>query len=142
MTFKYLNSSDIDLILSIQRDNFPDGWNERQLISGFNDNLSVICLEDKGETVGLIIYSLAVDTADIEGVVVITSARKKGYGKKLVEFALSELKSKNIGKVFLEVRESNFPAISLYNSCGFSKISVRKKYYSDGENAIVMLREI
>ncbi len=143
MTFRSLNKNDIDLILSIQKDNFPDGWNETQILSGFYDYLlTVICLEVDGKAVGFISYSLPIDIADIEGLVVISSERNKGYGKMLLEYALDELKAKKVQKVLLEVRESNIPAINLYKSCGFNEISVRKKYYSDGENAIVMIKEI
>lgn len=39
---------------------------------------------------------------------------------------------------FLEVRLSNSPAIKLYESLGMSRVQIRKKYYSDGEDALVM----
>ncbi len=143
MIFKELSACDIDLILSIQKDNFADGWNKEQLLSGFNGgNLFAIQLQIDGKTVGLITYSVSFDTADIEGVTVVGSERKKGYGKLLMAFALAQLKNKNVTDVFLEVRRSNLPAIALYSACGFNKISERKKYYSDGEDAVVMKKEI
>jgi len=42
--------------------------------------------------------------------------------------------------VFLEVRESNAPARALYGRAGFVSIAVRKKYYGDGEDAVVMVK--
>ncbi len=142
MTFRELKKQDIELMLAIQKAHFPDGWNREQLLSGFNDNLlSAICLDVDKKVVGFISYSLTVDVADIEGVVVRSEERKKGYGKLLLQHLLSTLKGV-AEKVFLEVRESNVPAIALYKSCGFSEISVRKKYYSDGENALVLVKEL
>ena len=41
---------------------------------------------------------------------------------------------------YLEVRENNFAAIDLYNKFGFQQISLRKEYYSNGEDAIVMIK--
>jgi len=41
--------------------------------------------------------------------------------------------------VLLEVRRTNRPAIRLYRSLGFSAIGVRRRYYSDGEDAIEMM---
>ena len=67
------------------------------------------------------------------------SARKRGFGRFLVNALLCE--GVKLGAKFatLEVREENKAARSLYSSLGFLEIAVRKKYYSDnGENAIVM----
>ena len=43
--------------------------------------------------------------------------------------------------VFLEVKRTNFPAINLYLGFGFEEIDIRKKYYIDGEDALVMFRK-
>ena len=63
------------------------------------------------------------------------SRRGNGVGKALVSAFVSEVKSRGVKKIFLEVRESNASAIKLYRSAGFTFLSVRKKYYADGENA-------
>ncbi|HJL63885.1 MAG TPA: GNAT family N-acetyltransferase, partial [Candidatus Marinimicrobia bacterium] len=60
----------------------------------------------------------------------------RGYGKKLLQYTLSELGTET--DVFLEVRESNLPAIKLYSEFNFEEIGVREHYYSDGEDAIIM----
>ena len=56
--------------------------------------------------------------------------------------AESKLVSLGVNKVFLEVRSSNISAIALYEKKGYTKISVRKKYYADGEDALVMVKEL
>ena len=61
--------------------------------------------------------------------------------EKIYQQALEDIKEKGVGKVFLEVRKSNSVAIKLYGDLGFNLVSERKKYYSDGENALVMLKE-
>ncbi len=143
MNFVRLLKKDIDLILSVQKDNFKDGWNKAQLISAFDGgNFYALAIEEGGVTVGIITYSLSFDTADIESVVVVSSERKKGYGKLLVERAVLDLEERGVKSILLEVREFNLPAIALYTACGFSKISVRKKYYFDGENAVIMQKEL
>lgn len=143
MKFRTLCADDIDLILAVQKDDFPDGWNREQILSGFNQNhINALCLEENDKPLGLIIYSVSIDVADIEGLVVVSTERRNGYGKILLERALIEIAEKGVKKVLLEVRESNFPAISLYKSCGFKEISIRKKYYADGENAVILIKEI
>ena len=80
--------------------------------------------------------------ADIEGIVVDKEFRNKGYAIELLDFAQAELKNQGVEKIFLEVRKSNQPAKSLYLKKGYKEISVRKKYYNDGEDAVVMAKEI
>ncbi|MBR6071231.1 MAG: ribosomal protein S18-alanine N-acetyltransferase [Acholeplasmatales bacterium] len=62
----------------------------------------------------------------------------KGIGTKLLCHVLDELYSKGANNSILEVRESNNRAIGLYSKVGYKKIHIRKNYYSDMEDAIVM----
>ena len=143
MTFLELSKKDINYILSVQQGNFKDGWNENMLASAFDEGrFYAIALEIDDLPIGLITFSVAVDTADIEGVVVVCSMRNKGYGLSLINSAESKMKSLGVQKSFLEVRESNTPAIALYRKAGYTEVSVRKKYYNDGENAVVMVKEL
>ena len=143
MTIIRLTEKDVEEIVKIESENFSDGWNKDMLVSAFETGrFNCLALKVDGQIVGLITYSLSFDTADIEGVVTIKEHRGKGYGKLLVNDALSKIKGDGKEKVFLEVRESNIPAIALYSSVGFNKISVRKNYYQDGETALVMVKEL
>ena len=63
----------------------------------------------------------------------------QGYGEKLLSYFMNQLDEDIC--IILEVRKSNFPAINLYLKFGFSELGIREKYYSDGEDAIVMKRE-
>ena len=60
----------------------------------------------------------------------------------LIQGLEKALLEKNIEKIFLEVRLSNLPAQNLYIKNGFNRINVRKSYYSDGEDAVVMAKEL
>lgn len=143
MTVKNLYKEDIFSILEVYSDNFPDGWNKDMLTTAF-DGGRFLCLgaEDNGVLLGVITVSLGLDDADIEGVVTKREFLRRGVAKTLIKSAMDEIKSLNLKKVFLEVRESNTFAKNLYESFGFSPVSVRKKYYSDGENAVVMVKEL
>jgi len=65
--------------------------------------------------------------------------RGKGLAKMLMEYCCNELAKLGIEKFFLEVRESNVAAISLYKKMGYEKIAERKKYYANGEAAVIMV---
>lgn len=122
---------------------FADGWNERMIRSSFETGgFYAIGVIKDGKPVAAVTYFIAADTADIEHVVVEPSHRRKGYAKALMAECKRRLKDASVTRIFLEVRENNAPARALYAACGFSVIGVRKKYYSDGENAAVMLKEI
>jgi ribosomal-protein-alanine N-acetyltransferase len=123
--------------------NFNDGWTESMIISAFNGGRFFAFgafIEDK--LIASVTLSLGDEDADIEGIVVDKSQRGKGIASQLIDMAHDFIKENGKQKVLLEVRESNLPAISLYKKVGYKKISVRKRYYSDDENALVMLKEL
>lgn len=69
------------------------------------------------------------DSADILNISISKEYQRKGYGKKLLNCLIEELKNRKIKVLILEVRESNQSAISFYLKYGFEKISLRKNYY-------------
>ena len=69
-----------------------------------------------------------------------TSYQHKGYGEEFFSYFMDQL-DEDIS-IILEVRKSNFSAINLYLKFGFSELGIREKYYSDGEDAIVMIRKL
>ena len=56
--------------------------------------------------------------------------------------AISRIKSAECENITLEVRVSNVVAINLYKSVGFNIVATRKKYYENGEDAYLMLKEL
>ena len=138
-----LTKNDVDSIVQLNLSCFPDGWNQSMLNSAFDDGrFYCIGAFDDDKLIGALSYSVSVDDADIESVVVIPEYRKSGVAKALVSLAIVKLELLGKQKVFLEVRKSNIPAISLYEKFEFNKISVRKRYYSDGEDAIIMVKDL
>ena len=78
------------------------------------------------------------DEAHILHMAVDPAFRRQGIGKLMLEEALKT----DASKFILEVRESNSPARSLYESFGFKEAYRRKKYYNDNdEDALVMIYE-
>jgi len=132
----------VDVIFEINQE-FSDGWSQNQMVSAFNSGRFNVLIAKEGlDSLGYISYSVAIDECDIETIVVKKQFRRKGVGEQLIKTAEKEMLTAGIKKVFLEVRENNFPALTLYKKCGYSDISVRKNYYPDGENAVVMAKEL
>jgi len=84
------------------------------------------------------IWQVAGDECELLSIAVNATERGKGYAKALMEYSHKELAKQGFKKKFLEVRENNAAAISLYKKLGYEKIAERKKYYADGECAVVM----
>ncbi|MFX1535875.1 MAG: ribosomal protein S18-alanine N-acetyltransferase [Promethearchaeota archaeon] len=81
-------------------------------------------------------------TAHLLSIAVLKNYRKQGIASALIKHAHNGLKKANkFQGIYLEVRESNTPAISLYKKLGFEVIKTRNSYYTDGENALVMARQ-
>ena len=122
---------------------FIDGWNLSVLNSSFDSGrfFGKICFIDD-LPVGFITYSLSVDDADIESVFVLPDKRRLGIAELLCVSAEESIKNSGKEKIFLEVKNTNPSAYSLYKKRGFKDLSVRKKYYADGSDAIVMIKEL
>ena len=110
------------------------------MLSDLNDqNFSYFVIKLNDDIIGYIATSHVIDTMDILSIVVSKSYQQKGIATKLLYYIFDFAKNLNIHKILLEVRISNTKAISLYEKCGFKKISLRKNYYqSPTEDAIIM----
>jgi [ribosomal protein S18]-alanine N-acetyltransferase len=67
-----------------------------------------------------------------------TSLRGQGVGRLLLGSALAAARASGAELVALEVRVTNADAIALYLAAGFREVGRRKKYYDNGEDAILM----
>lgn len=139
MIFDKISINDLCYLTSPKEKGFSDCWTQSQYLSYFNSGRSfgIKAVKDNN-IIGFIILSVGLDDADVELLYVEKEFRNLGIASELILTALDSLKDKE--KIFLEVRESNIPAINLYKKFGFEEISTRKKYYSDGEDAIVLSR--
>ncbi|MFX0066508.1 MAG: ribosomal protein S18-alanine N-acetyltransferase [Candidatus Hermodarchaeota archaeon] len=81
-------------------------------------------------------------TAHLLSIAVLKKYRKQGIASMLLKRAYNGLKKTNkFQGIYLEARESNTPAISLYKKLGFEIVKIRRNYYTDGENAVVMAQQ-
>ena len=98
---------------------------------------------EANKTVGHAGISLLFDHSDVLTIAVLPEYRNLHIGSRLLKNLIEKTDNLLYKKMFLEVRESNTPAINMYRKHGFTDISVRKNYYTDnGENAIIMMKEM
>ncbi len=131
----------IPFIESAEKSISLNPWDALQIQEEFENTHSKIFLAQKNdhETVGFIIIKIILQEIEIIKVGVLESYRNQKIGSKLLEFALEY--SANVSKeasLFLEVSCENSPAIGLYRKLNFKKLGLRKKYYHNGDDAIIM----
>ena len=142
MSIVKLSTCDIEKVLSLEN-GFSDGWNYNQLKTALESGrFFILGKTDNQELIAFVCYSIAMEQADIEIVFVKAERRRKGLAKQLIQNAQADMQAKGVQKAFLEVRETNLSARALYSSLGYQEISVRKGYYPDKENAVIMAKEL
>ncbi len=129
----------LSAVLAIEKKSFPQPWSLSLFMSEFTNRLATyLILRMKRKVIGYIGYWYLFEEAHITTFAIHPDYRRQGLGKQLLKHALNLILNQGCQEVFLEVRISNFPAQNLYHSLGFTSVGIRKKYYSDGEDAIIM----
>jgi ribosomal-protein-alanine acetyltransferase len=89
---------------------------------------------------GFLVASHVAPEWELENIVVAPRARRKGLGKRLLGALLSAARETKSSAVFLEVRESNTAACTLYERAGFEQAGLRKSYYLDPTEDAILYR--
>ena len=143
MNFIALTINDVDSIVNLYKEDFSDGWSKKMIEDAFlTGRFLAFGISEGQKLIGVITCSTTLFDADIESVFVDKGFRKQGIASMLIVGLEKVLQQNSIEKVFLEVRKSNLSAQNLYTKHGFNIISQRKNYYSDGEDAVIMAKEL
>ena len=100
---------------------------------------TALVVEQEGTVAGFIVGRQVQDEWEIENIAVTDAARRCGLGSRLVGELLDLVRTRGGKSVFLEVRESNRAARSLYEKWAFLEVGRRKMYYQNpAEDALVL----
>lgn len=100
-------------------------------------------IDEGNEVVGFLVVQAVVAEAEILNLCVAPEKRRAGLAEALLNEAISELRRARVDRLFLEVRESNTPAISFYEKHQFRKTGRRPAYYRNpDEAAVLMVKEL
>lgn len=132
---------DIDSIQSNFSENFDKFWSIDILKNDLNsENSKYIIAKIDNEIVGFAGIKVIFDEADIMNIAIRIDKRKLGIGSILLEKLIELSRLSNCTSITLEVNENNIPAICLYEKYNFERIGLRKKYYNNVDDAIIMTR--
>lgn len=132
---------DGDLLAALERDAFSDrSWGENSVRESFEAKGVIVLLggETERQSHGFAIWRDLAGEAELLTIGVLPSARGKGLGAALLEGVFDGARKAGCARIFLEVDEGNAEARALYRRFGFSEVGLRKAYYRDGADAILM----
>ena len=139
ITVRQMEEKDIDSLVIIEEECFSLPWSKKAFQESYvKDYAYFFVAEIDKEIVGYVgLYKMGND-GDITNIGIFSLHRRKGIGYKLMSSVLDFAKRENMEHITLEVRESNIPAIALYEKLGFVKVGIRKDFYEKPvENAII-----
>ncbi len=146
ISFERLCPSHIDGMEIIENNCFPEPWSRKSLEELLTCEYAVYFVAkdlDSGCIAGYAGMYVSFDVGNINNVGVLPKYRRHGIGARLIGELCEYCKKNSIVLLTLEVRESNAPAIGLYEKFGFERVGVRKNYYKKPtENGLLYNLEI
>lgn len=142
-TVRAATLTDVSRVSEIEREAFSDPWSrsafERLVVEHDPRVLfDVACLPD-GKVAGYVVAWFIMDEGEIANLAVAPGSRSRGIGTLLLVRAINMARSREVGTIYLEVRDSNAAARALYASHGFQEIGRRRRYYRRPvEDALVL----
>jgi len=103
---------------------------------------TLLVASDVDVVIGFAWLRMLVDEAHVMNIVVKSRARRAGVGEKLMHALVEDAIWRKATLITLEVRASNAAAIALYQKFLLAEVGRRKRYYKDGEDALIMTREL
>lgn len=143
-----MEEADLPAVMEIENLCFVAPWKKENFLEEMNNqyaNLWVIELSADGvakQVVGFSDYWQTFDSATICQIAVHPGIRRRQLGSALMDEIINDCYAKRVQNLTLEVRKSNQIAINFYKKHGFKETLVKEKYYSNGEDAIYMMRGV
>ena len=139
--------ADFESLLAIDVSSFPGGvaYDATELAYFMNhEGAETIVLEANGKIVAFLIMEIhrTRRTATIVTLDVCENERRNGYGTQLLERSEEMLADCGVEAYDLQVDVTNIGAISFYEKHGFSTVRTLRRYYANGNDAFLMVKEL
>ena len=143
-TVRQAVEADLLAIQRIERESFPQPWPYEAFRRFLGEDGFLVC-EAGGAVAGYVVADSMPNygrpLGHVKDIAVHPEYRGRGLGRLLLGRALGVLEADGASTVKLEVRAGNEPALALYREFGFEHRRTVHRYYADGEDALVMVRE-
>lgn len=143
ITIDTLKEKYIDALCEIENASFSNAWAKESFISEMSNPTSVFFVALKGgEVAGCVAMNNALGEGFISKLMVSKKSRRQGIGFMLLERLCEYAEHNAMFALTLEVRESNAPAVALYEKAGFKNLGKRKNFYRNPkEDAVIMTKK-
>ena len=140
-----MTECDLDAVTAIERASFPAPWSAATISNLLKRSNACLfaAVDAEDRVLGYAAVWFAGGDGELGSIAVDAARRTSGIGSKLLAAVLDEARARGTQSVYLEVREGNWIAQSLYQRRGFEPVGRRENYYkSPVEDAVVMRRLI
>ena len=142
ISIKQINKKDIDLCYELDS-NTLSLWSKEQWANEFKkDGTKIFGLLIKNLVIGICVFQVVLDEAQINYFVVNKKFREKGFGSYLMSYLIKNCEKLNLKKILLEVSQSNAIAERFYSRFDFSTVGIRKNYYKNGSHALLKEKKL
>ena len=142
ISIKQINERDIDLCYELDS-NTISLWSKEQWANEFKkEGSKIFGLLIENLVIGICVFQVVLDEAQISYFVVNQKFRKRGFGSYLMSYLIKNCEKLNLNKLLLEVSQSNLTAERFYKRFDFSTVGIRKNYYKDGSHALLKEKKL
>ena len=142
ISIKQIYDKDIELCYELDSKTISL-WSKKQWDEEFKkDGTKVIGLFLSNLVIGICVFYVILDEAQINFFVVEQNYRKQGFGSYLMGYLIKQCEKLNIKKLFLEVSHTNVVAENFYESFDFHTVGIRRNYYKDGSDALLKEKKL
>ena len=142
ISIKLIKEKDIDLCYELDS-NTITLWSKKQWADEFKkDGINILGLLLSNSVIGICVFHVVLDEAQINFFVVNEKYRKKGFGSYLMRYLIKQCKQLNVNKLYLEVSKTNLIANKFYSRFDFSTVGIRRNFYKDGSDALLKEKKL
>ena len=134
------DAGDLSALSDLEARLFSTPWTRSQIEGHLSADYTLSLLLSEGEEpVGYLFAGFTPPEGELYRIAVLPEKRRRGYARHLIDAFFREAEGREVYSLFLEVRESNAAAISLYRSAGFREFFLREDYYRDPREAALVM---
>ena len=142
LSIKRINEKDIDLCFDLDSKT-TSLWSRNQWVNEFEkEYVKVYGLLLSNEIIGICVFQIILDEAQINFFVINQRFRKRGFGSYLMSYLIKSCQKQAINKLLLEVSNKNVIAENFYKKFDFYTVGIRRKYYKDGSDALLKEKDL
>ena len=140
---EYVDIIDIDEIIDIEYKTYNNPWTKEHFINDINKSYSINYMYKKNDKISGYLFGYLIEPEfHLNKITVVANERRKKIGRVFLNFCLKQLLFKNVKCIQLEVSSLNLIAQRFYKNLGFIRVGIRKKYYSEFEDALLYNLEV